>query len=176
MKRTEFCVRQVVYHLCSAEMWQELFEVVSDVEWLLARAQLEPLGLVLDLEHAAAAAAAAAAKQLSEFLAPLSTWNHSSSDSTQHLPLLPRTVKLMAQALRMDLDELRYDYRSVASVLVGRLVAYEPAEAAVRGLLVKLREWEGPMPQGWSKQTKTNKQTKNSTLEHSLSVFGLHKS
>jgi len=89
MKRTEFCVRQVVYHLCSAEMWQELFAVVSDVEWLLARAQLEPLGLVLDLEHAAAAAAKKQQKQQSE------SWDHHSnsdsgdSDSTQHLlPIL----------------------------------------------------------------------------------------
>jgi len=166
MKRTEFCVRQVVYHLCSAEMWQELFEVVSDMEWLLARAQLEPLGLVLDLEHAAAAAE----KQQSELLAPLSAC----SDSTQHLPLLlllSRTAKLMAQALRMDLAELRYDYRSVASVLVGRLVAHEPAEAAVRGLLGKLREWEGPMPQGWFQKNKQINQKKTQTVEHSLGVW-----
>jgi len=113
-------------------MWQELFEVVSDVEWLLARAQMEPLGLVLDLEHAA--------KHLllkSEF------------GSVVHRPHLHRTVKLMAQALRMDLQELQHDYRGVPCQLVGRLIAYESESAEVQGLLTKLRSWEGPMPQGW---------------------------
>ena len=115
-----FCVRHVVYHLCSAELWQQVFEVVSGVKWLLARAQLEPLGLVLDLEHAA------------KF-----------PDRNPH----HQTVKLMGQALRMDIDELRHDYRSVPSQLVGRLIGYESRE--VQGLLAKLREWEGPLPQGW---------------------------
>jgi len=113
-KRSEFCVRQVVYHLCSAEMWQELFKVVSDVEWLLARAQMDPLGLVLDLEHAA--------KQKSEKKSEF-------DQHSVHLHSLPqlhnRTVKLMAQALRMDLQELQHDYRSVSSQLVGRLIGYE---------------------------------------------------
>ena len=44
----------MVYHLCEAELWEELFEVVTDVKWLLARAKLDYLGVVLDLEHAAA--------------------------------------------------------------------------------------------------------------------------
>jgi len=116
---SEFGVRHAVYHLCASEMWHELFEVVSDVKWLLARAQMEPLGLVLDLEHAAG------------------------------FPRCPhqRVLRLMGQALRMDLQELKYDYRSVASQLVGRLVGHKAAE--VQGLLARLREWEGPMPQGW---------------------------
>jgi len=132
--RSEFCVRQVVYHLCSAEMWQELFEVVSDAEWLLARAQLDPVGLVLDLEHAAC-------KQKSEF--------EFSSAQLAITTTLHRTVKLMAQALRMDLQELQHDYRSVPSQLVGRLIAHESESAEMQGLLTKLREWEGPIPQGW---------------------------
>jgi len=80
---SEFAVRHIVYHLCASELWHELFEVVSDVKWLLARAQMEPLGLVLDLEHAAG------------------------------FPCCPhqRVLRLMGQALRMDLQELQHDYR-----------------------------------------------------------------
>ena len=112
-----FCTRHVVYHLCAAGLWEELFEVVSDVEWLLARAQMDSLEVVLDLEHAA-------------------------SFSSPH----QSTVRLMGQALRMDLEELRHDHRSVPTQLVARLVGHESLE--VQGLLEKLREWEGP-PQGW---------------------------
>jgi len=133
--RSEFCILQVVYHLCSAEMWQELFEVVGDVKWLLARAQMDPLGLVLDLEHAI--------KQKSEL-----AFSSAQLVITTN-PQLHRIVKLMAQALRMDLQELQHDYRSVPSQLVGRLLAHESESAEVQGLLTKLREWEGPMPQGW---------------------------
>jgi len=80
----------------------------------------EPLGLVLtqklallvlDLEHAAC-------KQKSEF---------------DRSPQLHRTVKLMAQALRMDLQELHHDYRSVPSQLVGRLIGYESESAVPLG-------------------------------------------
>jgi len=85
--------------------------------------------LVLDLEHAAC-------KQKSEF---------------DRSPQLHRTVKLMAQALRMDLQELHHDYRSVPSQLVGRLIGYESESAEVQSLLTKLRSWEGPMP---GKETK----------------------
>jgi len=120
---SEFGVRHAVHHLCASEMWHELFEVVSDVKWLLARAQMEPLGLVLDLEHAAG------------------------------FPCCPhqRVLRLMGQALRMDLQELQHDYRSVPSQLVGRLIGHEEAtqEGEVQGLLARLREWKGPMPQGW---------------------------
>ena len=107
----------MVYHLCAAGLWEELFEVVSDVEWLLARAQMDSLEVVLDLEHAA-------------------------SFSSPH----QSTVRLMGQALRMDLEELRHDPRSVPTQLVARLIGHESLE--VQGLLEKLREWEGP-PQGW---------------------------
>jgi len=36
---------------------------------------------------------------------------------------------------------------SVPAQLVGRLIGHEAAE--VQALLARLREWEGPMPQGW---------------------------
>jgi len=62
-----------------------------------------------------------------------------------------RVLRLMGQALRMDLQELRHDYRSVPSQLVARLIGHEAARGGeeVQGLLARLREWEGPMPQGW---------------------------
>jgi len=137
-------------------MWQELFEVVSGVEWLLTRAQMDPLGLVLDLEHAA--------KQKCEF-GSLVRLSLSPSQQQQTL-ILHRTVKLMAQALRMDLQELQHDYRSVPSQLVGRLLAHESESTEMQGLLTKLREWEGPMPQGWwgknsNKTKQTNEHKKN---------------
>ena len=67
---------------------------------------------------------------------------HAASFSSPH----QSTVRLMGQALRMDLEELRHDHRSVPTQLVARLVGHESLE--VQGLLAKLREWEGP-PQGW---------------------------
>jgi len=140
-----------MYHLCSAEMWQELFEVVSDVEWLLARAQMEPLGLVLDLEHAAKKMS-----EKSEFGSLVRLSSTTSQQQQQTLSPHHRTVKLMAQALRMDLQELQHDYRSVSSA--GGQASRLRESAEVQGLLTKLRSWEGP-PQGWwGKQT--NKQSK----------------
>lgn len=113
-----FCVRHVVYHLCLAGLWDQVYEVASDINWLLARAQMDPVGVVFDLEFAANFAAS----------------------PHQH------TIRLMGKALRMDLEELRHDYRSMPSRLVGRLIGHESKE--VQTLLSELRKWPGP-PQGW---------------------------
>lgn len=130
-----FAVRHVMYHLCSAELWNEAFEVASNVKWLLGRAQLESLGVVLDLELAARAAGSP----------------------------YQRTIRLMGQALRMNLDELRYDYRSVVSQLVARLMGLEETEEQVRRLLAELRKWGGPQ-EGWCGQRTHYKSTTNAQV------------
>jgi len=98
-------------------LWAEVYGVVSHADWLVTRFEMDPLELVLDLECAAS------------FVSP-------------HQPIL----RLMGQALRMELGELRHDYLSVPARLVGRLVGYESKE--VQELLDQLREWAGP-PEGW---------------------------
>ena len=116
---SDFCVRHVVYHLCMAGLWDEVYAVVSSVEgWLLPRAQMDPLGMVVDLELAA------------KF-----------EDSPHRF-----VIRLMGQALRMDLDEVRHDYRTLAGRLVGRLMGHESKE--VQELLAEVRKWRGP-PEGW---------------------------
>ena len=102
-----------------AGLWDEVYAVVSSVEgWLLRRAQMSPLGMVVDLELAA------------------------SFEDSPHRS----TIRLMGQALRMDLDEVRHDYRTVPGRLVGRLIGHESKE--VQELLDEVRKWAGP-PQGW---------------------------
>lgn len=53
------------------------------------------------------------------------------------------TVKLMEQALRMDLDEVKQNYRSVPSRLVGRLIGHESKDVDVLGTSERAEEVGG---------------------------------
>ena len=101
--------------------------MVTNVKWLLARAEMDCLGVVVDLERAGSSSLSAGA-----------------NNNNPHRA----TVKLMGQALRMDLGELQADYRSVPTRLVARLLGHQDRSSEVQRVLAKLREWEGP-PQGW---------------------------
>lgn len=135
-----FCVRHAVYHMCLAELWDEVYQLISNVDWLLARAEMDPLGIVVDLEFAASFAA--------------------SSYQT--------TIRLMGQALRMDVEELRSDHRTLPGRLVGRLMGHESEE--MRELMSELKNWSGP-PQGWS--CTLNRQSRSQAATRSAIVGGV---
>lgn len=119
-EETTFALRQVIYHLCHANMIQEAEELVLNFDWLLARCAL---------------------KDQIQFAEDVERVRKVSTSST---------ITLLAKAIKLAVQDLVSDWRFLPSQLVGRLIGSEKKSLEVKRLLDTVRAWRGPLDNnGW---------------------------